>query len=100
MRAQFVIPVLASVLILGIFFSVDSVFADDDERDDDARHYDDYERDDTEYFQTEWVNSIHAMYLKKKQLYKRQFQCPECLTVWESYVTKNTTEIECPECDD
>ncbi len=61
---------------------------------------DDYERDDTEYFQTEWVNSIHAMYLKKKQLYKRQFQCPECLTVWESYVTKNTTEIECPKCEE
>jgi len=33
------------------------------------------------------------MFLKRKQLYKRQFQCPECERVWESYVTKNTTEI-------
>jgi len=66
------------------------------------KHYfidDDYERDDTEFFQTEWVNPIHAMYLKKKQLYKRQFQCHECERIWEAYVPKNTKEIECPECE-
>ena len=66
------------------------------------KHYfidDDYDQDDTEYSQTEWVNPIHAMILKKKQLYKRQFQCSECLTIWETYVPKNATEIECPECD-
>jgi len=67
------------------------------------KHYfieiDDY--DEEEYsFGSEWVSSIKAMFLKRKQLYKKQFQCPECLTVWESYVTKNTPEIECPNCDD
>ena len=67
------------------------------------KHYfieiDDY--DEEEYsFGSEWVSSLKAIFLKRKQLYKKQFQCPECLTVWESYVTKNTTEIECPNCDD
>ena len=63
------------------------------------KHYfidDDYDQDDTEYFQTEWVNPIHAMILKKKQLYKRQFQCHECERIWEAYLPKNATEIECP----
>jgi transcription elongation factor Elf1 len=42
----------------------------------------------------------NSQYYEKIKSYKKQFQCPECLTVWESYVTKNTTEIECPNCDD
>jgi hypothetical protein len=66
------------------------------------KHYfieiDDY--DDEEYsFGSEWVSSLRAIFLKKKQLYKRKFQCPECEKVWETYVPKNTTEIECPECE-
>ncbi len=66
------------------------------------KHYfieiDDYDED--EYtFGSEWISSIKAMILKRKQVYKKRFVCPECLKIWEAYVPKNTKEIECPNCD-
>jgi len=66
------------------------------------KHYfieiDDY---DEEYsFGSEWVSSFKAMILKRKQLYKKQFVCPECERVFEAYVTKNEDEAECPWCDE
>ncbi len=67
------------------------------------KHYfvevDDYDQDEFE-FGTEWVSSIKAVFLKRKQLYKRRFICPVCERVFESYVTKNENEAECPWCDD
>ena len=50
-------------------------------------------------FGTEWVGSIKARLLKRKQHYKRKFLCYECGILWQAYVTKDTTSIECPRCD-
>lgn len=68
------------------------------------KHYfievDDYDED--EYsFGSEWVSSLRAIFLKKKQLYKKQFICTECGTAFEEYVKKNQDESQnCPVCDD
>ncbi len=64
------------------------------------KHYfieiDNYDEDKIS-FGSEWVSSLKAIVLKRKQLYTRQFQCNECENMWETYVSKNTTEVECPE---
>jgi len=68
------------------------------------KHYfievDDYDED--EYsFQTEWVSSLRAVFLKRKQLYKKTFVCMECSSLFTAYVKKNVTEYkdECPRCN-
>ena len=66
------------------------------------KHYfieiDDY--DEEEYsFGSEWVSSLRAIFLKKKQLYKKTFYCFECERWFTGYVKKNQTELdECPLC--
>ena len=68
------------------------------------KHYfieiDDY--DEEEYsFGSEWVSSLRAVFLKKKQLYKKQFVCEECNTIYTNYVKKNQDEDDnCPRCND
>ena len=69
------------------------------------KHYfieiDDY--DEEKYsFGSEWVSSLRAVFLKKKQLYKKTFYCTDCESVFTQYVKKNQNECdECPNgCDD
>ena len=69
------------------------------------KHYfievDDYDED--EYsFGSEWVSSVRAVFLKRKQLYKKTFVCLECATMFTAYVKKNATKCNepCPNCDD
>jgi len=67
------------------------------------KHYfidvDEYEE---EYsFGSEWVSSLRAVFLKKKQLYKKQFVCEECGCIYTNYVKKNQDEDDnCPRCND
>lgn len=67
------------------------------------KHYfievDDYDED--EYsFRSEWVSSLRAIFLKKKQLYKKTFVCMECDSVYTNYVKKNQDEDDnCPVCN-
>ncbi len=67
------------------------------------KHYfievDDYDKDEIS-FGSEWVSSIKAVFLKRKQLYKRQFICPDCEDVTEQFVPKNTNEMPCAKCND
>jgi len=56
------------------------------------KHYfievDDY--DEKEYsFGSEWVSSLRVPFLKRKQVYKKQFICEECNTIYTNYVKKN-----------
>jgi len=67
------------------------------------KHYfievDDYDED--EYsFGSEWVSSIKAVFLKRKQIYKKTFVCSECFGRFTAYVPKKATtiDIECPVC--
>jgi len=68
------------------------------------KHYfieaDDY--DEEEYsFGSEWVSSLRAVFLKKKQLYKKQFVCIECGCIYTSFVKKNQDEDDnCPRCNE
>jgi len=68
------------------------------------KHYfieiDDY--DDEEYsFGSEWVSSLRVPFLKRKQLYKKQFVCEECDCVYTNYVKKNQDEDDnCPRCNE
>jgi len=51
-------------------------------------------------FGSEWVSPFKAVFLKKKQLYKKQFICEECDTIYENYVKKNQDEDDnCPVCN-
>ena len=61
---------------------------------------DDY--DEEEYsFGSEWVSSFKVPFLKRKQLYKKQFVCEECGCIYTNYVKKNQDEDDnCPRCDD
>ena len=67
------------------------------------KHYfievDDYDEEEIT-FGSEWVSSLKAIFLKRKQLYKKKFYCTECGSAFTGYVTKNTTEYkeECPNC--
>jgi hypothetical protein len=48
-------------------------------------------------FGSEWVSSLKAVILKRKQLYKKQFYCTDCKTVYTDYVKKNLNESDnCP----
>jgi len=52
-------------------------------------------------FGSEWVSSLRAIFLKKKQLYKKQFICEECDCIYTNYVKKNQDEDDnCPRCND
>ena len=69
------------------------------------KHYfievDDYDED--EYsFGSEWVSSVRAVFLKRKQVYKKTFVCLECGSMFTAYVKKNATKCNepCPNCDD
>jgi len=65
-------------------------------------HYfidDEFDDGDTK-FSSEWVSAIKAVFLKRKQLYKRQFICPDCGDVTEQFVPKNTDEMPCAKCND
>ena len=59
------------------------------------KHYfieiDDYDEGDYS-FGSEWVSSLRVVFLKKKQLYKKQFICLECDSVYTNYVKKNQDE--------
>jgi hypothetical protein len=64
------------------------------------KHYfievDDYD-DEEISFKSEWVSALKAMILKRKQLYKKQFYCTDCESVFTNYVKKNQNECdECP----
>ena len=67
------------------------------------KHYfievDDY--DEGEYsFGSEWISSLRAIFLKRKQLYKKTFVCMDCESVFTAYVKKNVDECdECPNCN-
>jgi len=51
-------------------------------------------------FGSEWVSSLRAVFLKRKQLYKKQFVCIDCGVVYTDYVKKNQdTSENCPVCD-
>jgi len=56
------------------------------------------EDDENEYsFGSEWVSALKAVVLKRKQLYKKQFYCTDCETVYTDYVRKNANESDnCP----
>ena len=66
------------------------------------KHYfiEDYFDEDEISFGSEWVSSIKAVFLKRQQLYKRQFICPDCGDVTEQFVPKNTDEMPCAKCND
>ena len=66
------------------------------------KHYfiEDYFDEDEISFGSEWVSSIKAVFLERKQLYKRQFICPDCGDVTEQFVPKNTDEMPCAKCND
>ena len=68
------------------------------------KHYfiEDYFDEDEISFGSEWVSSIKAVFLKRKQLYKKQIYCTECESLFESYLTKNGkgNDVLCPNCDD
>ena len=52
-------------------------------------------------FGSEWVSSLRVPFLKKKQLYKKQFICDECGSIYTNYVKKNQDEDDnCPICDE
>ena len=59
------------------------------------------DEDEEEYsFGSEWVSSLRAVFLKKKQLYKKQFICEECNCIYTNYVKKNQDEDDnCPVCN-
>ena len=59
------------------------------------------DEDEEEYsFGSEWVSSLRAIFLKKKQLYKKQFICEECNCIYTNYVKKNQDEDDnCPVCN-
>jgi hypothetical protein len=68
------------------------------------KHYfievDDYDEDEIT-FGSEWVSSLKSIFLKRKQLYKKQIYCTECESLFESYLRKNGKgdDAECPNCD-
>jgi hypothetical protein len=64
------------------------------------KHYFIDDEEDENNFQTEWVSSLKAIILKRKQLSKKRFQCEQCEKIWEAYVPKKQTEIECTECEE
>jgi hypothetical protein len=49
-------------------------------------------------FGSEWVSALKAVILKRKQLYKKTFYCPECEEITTTYVKKNQNECECVNC--
>jgi len=68
------------------------------------KHYfievDDYDEEEHS-FGSEWVSSLRVVFLKKKQLYKKQFICEECSCIYTNYVKKNQDEDDnCPRCND
>lgn len=66
-----------------------------------CHYFIEYDEYDPEYsqFGSEWVSSFKALILKRKVWKKKKFICLECNTIFETYVPKNTEEIECPKCD-
>ena len=53
--------------------------------------------EDATYFGSEWVSALKAVVLKRKQLYKKQFYCTDCETVYTDFVKKNANESDnCP----
>ena len=67
------------------------------------KHYfiEDYFNDGDWKFSSEWVSSLRVPFLKRKQLYKKQFVCEECGCIYTNYVKKNQDEDDnCPRCDD
>jgi len=65
------------------------------------KHYflsDDYTDEMT--FGTEWVDSVKAQFLKLKKWHKRKFICPECYSIFTSYVKNDRMEANCPYCPD
>ena len=53
--------------------------------------------EDDYYFGSEWVSALKAVILKRKQLYKKQFYCTDCDTVYTDYVKKNSNKSNgCP----
>ena len=63
------------------------------------RHYfidDEFDDGDTT-FGSEWISALKAVVLKRKQLYKKQFYCTDCDTVYTDYVKKNSNKSNgCP----
>jgi len=50
-------------------------------------------------FRTEWVNSIKAQFLKTQKRKLLKFICPECGSIFEVLVKKDSDSCECPVCD-
>ena len=61
----------------------------------------DEDDEDDFYFGSEWVSALKAVILKRKQLYKKQFYCTDCDTIYTDYVKKNSNKSNgCPnECE-
>jgi len=51
-------------------------------------------------FGTEWVDYITAQFLKLKKWHLRNFWCPECNTIFPSYIKNDRMKAECPNCTD
>ena len=56
------------------------------------------EDDEDDYsFGSEWVSALKAVILKRKQLYKKTFSCPDCKAIYTDYVRKNSDKsYNCP----
>ena len=52
----------------------------------------DEDDEDDYYFGSKWVSALKAVILKRKQLYKKQFYCTDCDTVYTDYVKKNSNK--------
>ncbi len=50
-------------------------------------------------FHTQWVSSFKALILKKKKWKKRWFLCPECGSIFDGFVKKDSDSVDCPECE-
>jgi len=66
------------------------------------KHYfiEDYYDDGDWTFGSEWISAFKAILLKRKQVYKRKFICPECFNICVGFVKNDRTKVECPYCDE
>ena len=58
-----------------------------------------YYYDEDFQFHSEQVSYLKATYYKNNLWYKRQFICPDCLTIFFALVKKRTKIAECPNCE-
>ena len=49
-------------------------------------------------FGPEWIDSVTAQFLKLRKWHLRKFLCPECFSIFQSYVKNDRMEAICPYC--